>query len=157
MRGWSEAEIACTLDRDDEPTCKVVIIYEDAASGMHAKLFYDKLIHELEDSCIFSLQLWSFQVLTIPEFRESVARLVAQADLVILSLHGKAVLPASMREWIESWSRLTCDRAPALIALLDKSEAENDGNALTLAYLKRVAVRAGLDFFGRTSFSLDKN
>lgn len=157
MKGWFETEIAWTLDRDDEPTCKVVIIYEDAASGRHAKLFYDKLIHELEDACVFSLQLWSFQVLTIPEFRKSVARLVAQADLIILSLHGEAALPASMREWIETWSRLTCDRAPALIALLDKSEPENDRNALTLAYLKRVAVRTGLGFFGHTSFSLDKN
>jgi ketosteroid isomerase-like protein len=42
-------------------------------------------------------------------------------------------------------------------ALLDKSEAENDENALTLAYLKRVALRTGFRFFGHTSFSLDKN
>jgi len=157
MKGWSETEIAWTADRDDEPTCEVAIIYEDAATGRHAKFFYDKLIHELEDACVFNLQLWSFQVLTMPEFRESVGCLLAQADLVILSLHGKAALPASIREWIESWSRLTFDRAPALIALLDKSEAENDGNALTLAYLKRLAVRTGLDFFGHAFFSLDKN
>ena len=154
MKGWSETEIAWTPDRDHEPTCKVAIIYEDAVTGRHAKLFYDKLIHELKDACVFSLQLWSFQVLTIPEFRESVARLAAEADVVILSLHGKAVLPASMRKWIESWSRLACDRAPALIALLGKTRAENDGDALTLPFLKRVAERTGLGFFGHTSFSL---
>src|SRR5258708_4764768 len=49
----------------DRPKFNVVIVYEDRAAGRRAKYFYDNLIHELEDECDFSLELWSFQVLAI--------------------------------------------------------------------------------------------
>ena len=131
----SETRIEWTPDSDDEPAFKVVIIYEDGPTGRRAKLFYDKLIHELKDECGFSLQLWSFQVLAIPEYRVSAADSVAQADFVILSFHGKAGLPGTMSEWIDTWSRQIFDTGPALIALVDKSTARDGPNALTLAYL----------------------
>src|SRR6516162_6249584 len=110
MERWSESRIEWTPRCDEEPKFKVVILYEDGPTGRRAKLFYDKLIHKLEDECAFSLQLWSFQVLAIPEIRESAADWVAQADFVIVSLHGKVGLPASMREWIETWSGKIFDR-----------------------------------------------
>jgi hypothetical protein len=105
MERWPETQIEWTPDIDDKPTFNAVIIYEDGPTGRRAQLFYDKLVHELEDECAFSLQLLSLQVLAIPELRESAADAAAQADLVRLSLHGKAGLPAGVREWIEIWSR----------------------------------------------------
>ena len=156
MERWSESESEWTPHRDDEPRFKVVIIYEDVPAGRRAKLFYDKLIHALKNECVFSLQLWSFQVLAIPEIRESAADSITQADFVILSLHGKAGLPARMRQWIETWSRQIFDRGPALIALVDKSIAREGQNALTLAYLRGVAQTNRVAFFGHT-FPLDKN
>jgi hypothetical protein len=133
-----------------------VIIYEDFLTRRRAKLFYDKLIHELRNECVFSLQLWSFQVLAIPEIRESAAESITQADFVILSLHGKTRLPASVRQWIETWSRQIFDRGSALIALVDKSMARSGQNPLTLAYLKGVAQTNRVAFFAHT-FPLDKN
>ena len=133
-----------------------MIIYEDFLTRRRAKLFYDKLIHELRNECVFSLQLWSFQVLAIPEIRESAAESITQADFVILSLHGKTRLPASVRQWIETWSRQIFDRGSALIALVDKSMARSGQNPLTLAYLKGVAQTNRVAFFAHT-FPLDKN
>ena len=133
-----------------------MIIYEDFLTRRRAKLFYDKLIHELRNECVFSLQLWSFQVLAIPQIRESAADSITQADFVILSLHGKTRLPASVRQWIETWSRQIFDRGSALIALVDKSMARDDQNALTLAYLRGVAQTNRVAFFGHT-FPLNKN
>ena len=156
MERWSESQIERPAGWDDEPTFKVVILYEDGPTGRRAKLFYDKLIHKLEDECAFSLQLWSFQVLGIPEIRESAADCVAQADFVIVSLHGKAGLPASMREWIETWSGKIFDRGPALVALVDKSTAWGGRNAVTLAYLRGVAQTNRVTFLGHTFFT-DKN
>jgi hypothetical protein len=156
MERWSESQIEWTPRWHDEPKFKVVIIYEDGSTGRRAKFFYDKLIHELEDECVFSLQLWSFQVLAIPEIRKSAADSIAQADFVVFSLHGEAGLPARMRRWIETWPRQIFDRGPMLIALVDKSTARDGQNALTLAYLRDVAQTNRVPFFGHIS-SLDEN
>jgi hypothetical protein len=152
MKLLSEAKIEWTLDLDDKSKFNVVVIYEDGPAGRRAKHFYDKLVHELEDECAFSLQLWSFQVLAIPELRESAIESAAQADFVILSLHGKAGLPVDIREWIETWSKLIIGKGSALIALVDKSTTRGGTNASALAYLKGVAKRTEVDFFGHTFF-----
>jgi len=148
MECRSESQSEWTSHWDEEPIFKVVIVYEDVPTGRRAKLFYDKFIHELENDSVFSLQLWSFEVLAIPEIRESAADSITQADFVILSLHGDAGLPARMRQWIETWSRQIFDRGPALIALVDKSMTKDGQNALTLAYLRRVAQTNRAAFFG---------
>jgi hypothetical protein len=152
MELLSEAKIEWALDLDDKSKFNVVVIYEDGPAGRRAKHFYDKLVHELEDECAFSLQLWSFQVLAIPELRESAIESAAQADFVILSLHGKAGLPVDIREWIETWSKLIIGKGSALIALVDKSTTRGGTNASALNYLKGVAKRTEVDFFGHTFF-----
>src|SRR4029077_7155950 len=152
MELLSEAKIEWTLDLDDKSKFNVVVMYEDGPAGRRAKHFYDKLVHELEDECAFSLQLWSFQVLAIPELRESAIESAAQADFVILSLHGKAGLPVDIREWIETWSKLIIGKGSALIALVDKSTTRGGTNASALNYLKGIAKRTEVDFFGHTFF-----
>ena len=71
-------------DLNDRPQFNVTIIYEDGAAGKRAKHFYDRVIRELVDECDFSLELWNFQVLAIPEIGNSAAKAAAQADFVIL-------------------------------------------------------------------------
>ena len=46
----------------DRPTLKAVIIYEDFATGMRAKCFYEDLVYELKGKYDLNLDLWSFQV-----------------------------------------------------------------------------------------------
>ena len=131
---------------DERPTFNVAIIYEDSAAGRRAKHFYDKVIRELVDECNFSLELWNFQVLAIPEIGNSAAHVAAQADFVILSMHGKAELPAQTRHWIERWSRLIADSKPALVALFDQPKRWHRPAASALHYLRSVADRAGITF-----------
>lgn len=104
----------------DRPTLKAAIIYEDFATGMRAKCLYEDLVYELKGK--YDLNLWSFQVLSIPKIGESAAQVAAQADVVLLSLHGNAGLPAKIREWVETWSRLITDNKPALVVLADGSQ-----------------------------------
>jgi hypothetical protein len=54
------------------------------------------VIRELVDECDFSLELWNFQVLAVPEIGDSAAKAAARADLVILSMHHKAQLPSRL-------------------------------------------------------------
>jgi hypothetical protein len=48
------------------------------------------------------LELWSFKVLAIREIGNPAAPAAAQADFVILSMHGKAELATATRNWIEA-------------------------------------------------------
>ena len=106
----------------DRPTLKAVIIYEDRATGIQAKCFYEDLVYELKRKYDLNLDLWSFQVLSIPKIGDSAAQVAAQADVVLLSLHGNAGLPAKIREWVDTWSRLIVDNKVALVVLADGSQ-----------------------------------
>ena len=77
---------------DGRPKFYVAIIYEDSTAGKRAKHFYDRMIRELVDECNFSLELWNFQMLAVPEIGNSAAEAAAQADFVIISMHRKAQL-----------------------------------------------------------------
>src|SRR3984885_15564638 len=109
-------------DQDARPKFNITIIYEDGAAGKRAKHFYDRVIRELVDECDFSLELWSFQVLAVPQIGNWAAEAAAQADFVIISMHRKAQLSTQTRDWIERWSGLITDSKSALVALLDQPE-----------------------------------
>ena len=145
------------FDVDDRPKLNVAIIYEDGAAGKRAKHFYDRVIRELVDECDFSLELWSFQVLTVPEIGNSATKAAAQADFVILSMHRKAQLSTQTRDWIERWSGLITDSKSALVALLDQPEIRGGTVASTLDYLRKVADRKGISFYTHTIFDLSTN
>jgi hypothetical protein len=112
------------------------------------------VIRELVDECDFSLALWNFQVLAIPEIGNSAAKAAAQADFVILSMHRKAQLPVQTRDWIERWSGLVTDNKSALVALLDQPGIKRGTVASTLDYLRKVADRKGISFYTYTTFGL---
>jgi len=107
-------------DLDERPKFNVAIIYEDGAAGKRAKHFYDRVIRALVDECDFSLELWNFRVLAVPEIGNSAAKAAAQADFVIVSMHRKAQLSVQTRDWIERWSGFITDNKSALVALLDQ-------------------------------------
>ena len=144
-------------DLDDRPKFNVTIIYEDGAAGKRAKHFYDRVIRELVDECDFSLELWNFQVLAIPEIGNSAAKAAAQADFVILSMHRKAQLSTETRDWIERWSGLIGDDRSALVALLDQPGMSRGTVASTVDYLRKIADRKGISFYTHTTFGLSTN
>jgi hypothetical protein len=115
------------------------------------------MIRELVDECDFSLELWNFQVLAVPEIGNSAAKAAAQADFVILSMHRKAQLSVQTRDWIERWSGLITDNKSALVALLDQPGMKRGTVASTLDYLRKVAERKGISFYTHTTFGLSTN
>jgi len=145
------------FDVDDRSKFNLAIIYEDGAAGKRAKHFYDRMIRELVDECDFSLELWNFQVLAVPEIGNSAAKAAAQADFVILSMHRKAQLSTQTRDWIERWSGLITDNKSALVALLDQPGMKRGTVASTLDYLRKVAERKWISFYTHTTFGLSTN
>jgi hypothetical protein len=72
------------------------------------------VIRELFDECDFSVELWKFQVLAVPEIGNAAVKAAAQTDFVILSMHRKAQLSVRTRDCIERWSGLITDNRSAL-------------------------------------------
>jgi hypothetical protein len=89
-----------------------------------------------------------------PEIGNSAAKAAAQADIVILSMHGKAQLSAQTKDWIERWSGLIADNRSALVAPLDQPGTSCGTVASTLDYLRKVAERKAISFYTHTTFGL---
>jgi len=86
----------------ERPQFNMVVIYQDIETGKHAKRFYDQFTREFGGECDLKLELWNFQLIGTPEMAQS----AVQADLIVLSLDGRAELPAEIREWFDKWPQV---------------------------------------------------
>src|SRR5262245_65262142 len=85
-------------------TFNVVIAYEDFETGKNAKKTYDFLVEHLGHECVFSNQMWKFDVLTLPKLKEMAISDAREADIIIISAHGNNDLPPQVKAWIEGWA-----------------------------------------------------
>jgi hypothetical protein len=133
---------------DIAPTISVVVAYEDLETGMHARKTCDSLERNLGEEGCFASEMWKFNLLTVPSFREMAANDAAVADIIIISSHGLAEMPADVKAWVELWlGRQTT--AAALVALFDRP-AECAGRVRAIQdYLATVARRGGMEFFAQ--------
>lgn len=124
----------------------VVIIYETMADGKCAKRFSDGVAAEVDDGydMAININVWSFQVLRMPEMLFLAASAAAVADVIIVAATGAKTMPAQMKHWITMWSYLLNGKRPLVAALFANSVEEN---APIHAELQKAARRKGLPFF----------
>ena len=91
--GWAKR----VLDMGDKLTLHMVIIYQNRTAGYRAKHFYERIVSAFDGACDFRLDLWSFQVLAMPQIKKT----AAQADLIILSMCRKCQLSPEVKNWME--------------------------------------------------------
>jgi len=132
----------------------VVIIYETVADGKCAKRFSDRVAAEVDDGYDFAINMnvWSFQVLKMPETLYLAASAAAVADVIIVAATGASPLPAQMKHWIAMWSCLLNSRRPLVAGLFANSVEEN---APIRAELRKAALRKGLPFYTRVDCGAD--
>jgi len=135
-------------DLDANPTCNVVIAYEDFDAGKHARKTYDFLVATLGRECQFTNQMWQFDALGIPKLRERVAKDALQADIIIISSHGGDELAEPVKAWIES-CLAEKGNANALVALFDCPDEDSLKTQRIRTYLADVAERGGMEFFAQ--------
>jgi hypothetical protein len=138
---------ATSTDAEGAPAFNVVIAYEDFETGKHAKKTYDFLVEHLGRDCLFTNQMWKFDILGLPKLREIAVKDAAAADIIIISCRGDE-LPAALKLWIESW--LAGPRSTlALVALFGRPWEEPTQNRAVRAYLADVAARAKVELFAQ--------
>src|SRR4030095_1912252 len=89
-----------TNELDGDPSFKVVIAYEDFETGKRAKRTYDLLVENLENDCVFSNQMWKFDVLSLPKLREMATHDALTADIIMIACRGDRELPSAVQNWI---------------------------------------------------------
>lgn len=132
-------------DTEGNSPFNVVIAYEDLETGKHGKKTFDLLVEHLSEECSFNNQMWKFDVLSVPKLREMAAKDAADADIIIISTHGKSDLPDDVKAWIEQ-GLAGKPRAIALVALFDRDDYVNNP---ARSYLAGMAQRAHIDFFSQ--------
>jgi hypothetical protein len=137
-----------TPDVGENASFNVVIVYEDFATGKHARKTYDFLVESLGHDCRFINLMWKFDVLKVAKLRDMAARDAALADIVIVSSHGSHELPAEVGKWIESWLADPGETL-ALVALFDRPEEKSEKMSEIRHYLADVAKRGRMEFLAQ--------
>ena len=125
---------------------KCVIIYEDSATGVHAKHFAEMLADWLCGSCDCE-SLWRSELLDFPELGDGVAREAAASDFVILGLRGDRALSFGFKRWIQSWLTPTVNRGCSLITLFDPNRSAAPTASGARYFLRDMSATAGIAFF----------
>ena len=119
---------------------RVVILYEDFATGLRARKVGHLLAEALGARGRCEPELWRCDVLQDPTLQRRAAREVARADLLILSVHRH--LPAvPTGALLDAWLAAKARRASHLVALVDGTGARGSAAAC----LCELAWRRGLD------------
>jgi hypothetical protein len=124
----------------------VVIAYEDLETGKRAMKTYEYMVQQLGNECLFTNQMWKFDVLAVPKLKEIAAKDAAAAEIIIVSAHEGRELPADVKSWIGLWLGYKTE-ASALVGLFSgQSETHPIRN-----YLSEIARRAQIEFFCQPS------
>src|SRR5215472_3328939 len=82
------------------PELKVLLLYEDAETGLRAKRSVAALYGQGDLDAGVETRLWRLDLLSTAWLREQAAAEAVDADVIIVSLHGDDELPEAMREWL---------------------------------------------------------
>jgi len=127
------------------PELKVLLLYEDAETGLRAKRSVAALHGQGDLDAGVETRLWRLDLLSTVWLREQAATEAVAADVIIVSLHGDDELSEAMREWLRLWLQRKADRPYALGVLLDADPVREDRAQSAAGYLERVANAGGAD------------
>jgi hypothetical protein len=123
----------------------VLIMYEDFGTGKRAKKGLDYVAKELGNDFEFSYSMWRLDILQDPKLNVLAAPALAEADLLIISLHGEGHIPAKIRVLIDTWLAEKAYRDRTLVALFESKTSAIRSSVY--ACLANLARQHGLDFF----------
>jgi hypothetical protein len=134
-----------SLSNEDAPQLNVVFVYEDFVTGLRARQAFERALEELDLHADFNVGWWRFDLISDPiAFRESLAE-AAAADIVFVSAHGSADLPAPVRMWTRGWLARPREGPCALVVSLDSRNLGARVADRIVSALQTAAAAAGVD------------
>ena len=136
-----------TGDEADALTLEVMLVHEDLSAGRRGKEVLDQVALNLEPKADFLVNPWNFERLRNPALQSQAVQDAAHANIVVLSAHGRAKLPAAVRAWLEVWLDRRGDSPCALVVSLDPSDRESSLANPIIKYVNALAWQAGVEVF----------
>ena len=136
-----------TGDEADALTMEVMLVHEDLSAGRRGKEVLDQVALNLEPKADFLVNPWNFEMLRNPALQSQAVQDAAHANIVVLSVHGRAKLPATVRAWLEVWLDRRGDGPCALVVSLDPSDRESSLANPIIKYVNALAWQAGVEVF----------
>ena len=136
-----------TGDAGDALTLEVMLVHEDLSAGRRGKEVLDQVALNLEPKADFLVNPWNFEMLRNPALQSQAVQDAAHANIVVLSVHGRAKLPATVRAWLEVWLDRRGDSPCALVVSLDPSDRESSLANPMIKYVNALAWQAGVEIF----------
>lgn len=133
--------------KNPPPPLRVVIAYNDLASGQRAVRVLADLAKSLGEEIQFEPLPWSFGLLSDPDWGKVAASDAINADILIISTSSERPLPTAVGRWTESAIHRKRGTLAAVVALLGTEENPDGAGSSRLAAIRMAARQAGLEFF----------
>jgi hypothetical protein len=131
--------------------CRAVIAHEhDPASGERVKQLCRSLDAELGGELHFEFGWWDFGQLGDSQQLHTAAEQVADADLILLSVHAGNELPRPVQDWIEAGLARRCKHGGAVAVLLGPAHVPGESGWPLDSYLRYLAEQADMEFWAST-------
>src|SRR5689334_18914055 len=94
---------------------KVLIAYEDFATGKLSMRLCERLLDRLGHEFQFHTCFWKFDILRMPKLKAMASRDAFEADVLIISTHVDGDLPVEVKRWMTAWPAKPPQRRKALV------------------------------------------
>ena len=149
-RSMETAEIPCPNENvgpEDTPCpFELVIVFEDTTTRNRSFDLCENLSERLKDSDL-KTHRWHLNDFSNAALRERSAKVAAQARMIVLSLRAGSQIPDALRQWMNLWLPSKALRSSALVTLVAGAPQQDPVHEPIQEQLRRVADRAGMDFF----------
>jgi hypothetical protein len=132
---------------DEQETCTVVVIYEDAVARERAMAACDCLMQQLWSEVEFDFHWWRADFLEHAVMAHTAAQQAAAANFLIFCSSAENEFSPALKTWFESWIEDRHGRDGALLNLTNPNLTETGSARPMEAFLRGVAHRATLDYF----------
>lgn len=129
-----------------KPAFRVVMAYDDFASGKRAMDACPLLVSQLGGGAELRSSMWKFDVLHSTKLNQIAVNDAIEADVIIVANARNAGLPDSVKTWIAGWVPRKRGQAATLVALVDFTGEDVQAAVLAQALLKDAAAEAKIDF-----------
>jgi hypothetical protein len=123
---------------------ELLVAYEDIPACERVKCAVDRVLSQSNVNASGRFNLYKLNELGNPEIRELAAKQAAQADILVLSMHGKNQIGPVAGDSLKQWVGLKRCKPCAAVISLDPEDKEQAGSYAWLTELCSTAAGSGM-------------
>lgn len=138
------------VDASEPDGCRplrVVLVYQDIADGQRAMRVLNGVVRGQGDDLEFEPVVWSFDLLSDPEWRAAATSDALKADILLISTSSPNPLPEAVERWVEDALGRKRGTEAAIVAIFGSEDYPDAAASPRLQALETATRQAGLDFF----------